>query len=815
VPRLAVTTNYATFQTVRQAASESLFFALKMADDYDALQQADELAHRMSDLVEKELDKVQDDLREAYKQIGEARTKLDAAQAELNLKGQDLAHLETRVKGIAKEKIEVQRAFSAACQLFGGLMNICPIGQPVLRGVGNVFAVASEFDWNKPHPWEEAGKTFEKVGSSVTEFMEKNEKVLTQVDDSDRLSAKEQALNLGRRLGAMKSALGEDTNAIRATLGGLDDTHRLDFTTAIESLKNKINEGDAALEGLAPALKAPVKDLQTALKQELASKVGSKIGRDLEAYRAQLKQLEAKRPAVIKQILSMGGFPKDKLKVAADVSDRRMNEWLMHKDAFEKLGAERETVKQKVKSYKLENKRAQEKKKEVLESIKGLGDGIANVGSAIAKVAAPFDEDDPAVKSLVERMLDSKSSEFHPKFEKLKEDLIDLAKAKKRAAENLMHWHQAATALTGQLSGSLNMLDALGREQQSLSGVLDAGTRTFLKGMQQRARAALQRSIYDFVQAYQYEFLADPGDDFFSFDDWVKRLRNVETGYLTAAQEKLANVKANKKASAADIAKAEQEVNQVARQVIRLGEDDFKKVEEDVLRDQLLAIFVKLLGNRESVAKARKNRYDECVFSDAMLDTLNATGSVTFNFVRDFHKGTFKDVDFRALDVALDAFEAEVSDRNLSLRIRILHSGESVILDKKDDKPVYYGFRAARNDDPISWSFTWNQKAGAPPISADQDVKVEIDKMLGTLLTQNKIEQIEEYKPSLFSDFEFWISNLSAEDGKLVFKDPKDPEKKRILATVVINRVVLSVGFQDRTTLRAPAHAADSRATGA
>ncbi len=46
VPRLAVTTNYAAFQTIRQAASESLYFALRMADDYDALDQADELAAR-------------------------------------------------------------------------------------------------------------------------------------------------------------------------------------------------------------------------------------------------------------------------------------------------------------------------------------------------------------------------------------------------------------------------------------------------------------------------------------------------------------------------------------------------------------------------------------------------------------------------------------------------------------------------------------------------------------------------------------------------------------------------------------------------
>lgn len=779
IPRLAVTTSYETFQAVRRTASESLFFALKMADDYDALQQADDLATRTTQLVEKELDEVQEGLRDAYKQIAEAQKKVEEVQKKLSIKGQELTRLKARVDDIAKHKVEIQRAFSAACQLVGGLMNICPVGQPILRGIGNVFAVGSTFDWNKKNPWEEAGKTFEKIGGSIDDFMEKNEEVLTKADSGDALSAKQRALNLGLQLGDMKAALQEDTAKVRSTMAGLDATQRPALTQEMERLQTKIQEA-LRTSTVPEPLKFPINGWAKAVAHAAATKGGEKIASDIAAYRAELKQLMDQRFAVTQTIMSMKDasgkrFPKEQVKDAVKLlTDGEVNGLLAHTKAIEELGAQRRKAELEVKGYKLENKRAAEKKKEVLERVKGLGDGVANIGAAIAKAAAPFDENDPAVRSLVQRMLDSKDSEFHPIYEKLKDELMKIAEEKKREAAKLMQSHQTATALTGKLSGSLDMLDRLGRERQSLSGVLEAGTRTFLKGMEQRARAALQQSIYNFVQAYQYEFLSDPGDDFFSFDDWVERLRKLETEKKILAQGRLDTARKNN-ASASDLAKAQQDVDRV----IRLGEGDFKKVEEEVLKDQLLTIVVKLLTKREHESPPKENKYEGCVFTEAMLQKLNATGEVNFNFVKDWSKGSFNDTEFRAVDVVIDKFEVSTRDENLSLRIWIHHSGKSVILTREAGKPVYYGFQARENE-AIAWGFTWNQPlyATTPPVP-DIVRKPPIDELLTSLL-EKRVSKVEEYKPGMFSDFRFKIDDFPIWRGK-----------------VIVTNVVLGVTFQD------------------
>ncbi len=94
----------------------------------------------------------------------------------------------------------------------------------------------------------------------------------------------------------------------------------------------------------------------------------------------------------------------------------------------------------------------------------------------------------------------------------------------------------------------------------------------------------------------------------------------------------------------------------------------------------------------------------------------------------------------------------------MSLRLRIRHSGESVILKKVDDKRRYLAFRAALYDDPIEWWFTWNN---GEPIKPDAQPETAIDTLLRGLLEKGKVEKVEEYKPSLFSDFQLMILDFA------------------------------------------------------
>jgi hypothetical protein len=128
-------------------------------------------------------------------------------------------------------------------------------------------------------------------------------------------------------------------------------------------------------------------------------------------------------------------------------------------------------------------------------------------------------------------------------------------------------------------------------------------------------------------------------------------------------------------------------------------------------------------------------------------------------------------------------FTVEKPPPHLSLDIRFIHSGESVLLRKSRDEKTggarygYYWFRAASGDDPVSWGFTYNaayvkkkdsdtdsdtdsdgddskveSKLGIQQDKKDSERRKQESELLKSMLgTDEKIEY-NEYFPSFFSD---------------------------------------------------------------
>ena len=320
-----------------------------------------------------------------------------------------------------------------------------------------------------------------------------------------------------------------------------------------------------------------------------------------------------------------------------------------------------------MRSTEQRNSREKEDREKIVGSLKRAGEGLGNMGSAVFAMLAPFDAEDPTIKALVQRMLE-KDSRYHDRYVDLNKELFKLAAKKRVAVEMLMELHQRASAATSQLTSGMTAQTELSHQRQSLRGVLDTATLTFLKGMEQRARASLQWSIYNFVQAYQYEFLADVSDDFYKFDSWVKKLRELEEKKQEAARNQLAAAQKDKNVTKVELERLEREANRV----VRLGKSEFSEVEKNVLEAQLLETFVTLLERRQSETAVTGNDYKGCIFDSGYAEHVNTEGWVSFNFVDDFKKGTFKDIDFRAVRVDIAEFEVEPGDdKNLSLEIEI------------------------------------------------------------------------------------------------------------------------------------------------
>ena len=236
-------------------------------------------------------------------------------------------------------------------------------------------------------------------------------------------------------------------------------------------------------------------------------------------------------------------------------------------------------------------------------------------------------------------------------------------------------------------------------------------------------------SLNHFIKAWQYENLSDVSDGLSDISQWVKQLYEV---------------------AEADLRK------QQGERSARLSPAEIEEIEEGVLRHQLLQLFASLLDRRQRSAAQAQN-YQICELPAPLRQRLCETGRVAFDPVQ-LGVSSYDAVDARIVDVELLTFAfTPVDDRHLSLRLRVEHSGESVLRGRDGDGFAYFFFRAARNDDPISWGFTWNPAADAAralqdgAITRDKALPI-VDEMLGELasLGGEKLK-IQEYMPSLFS----------------------------------------------------------------
>ena len=731
VPRLHVSACYKAFRSIRKLATKSLHFARTMEASYDALASERELADAGATAIANEVDDARQALEVAYGQIPAATAALRRAQDALELKAQELVHLQKRVESQAQDRIREQQIFSACCQVVGGALKCLPVGQPVAGLVGDVLDVVGEFDWNQKKPWEAASAGFEKLGETIDGFIEDHKDTLV-ARTTEGLEKRIEGLadrseSLERQLSDVRGAFKDEDQASDELT--LEVRKRWSELRGAETraLEREIAEADALLKDLSGPPRDELTDFKRRLHAELAETVKEKMHQRLARARGRLAEVEAELHQRERVAREQGG---DAAAIERVVALRRedLARRVAQLDELDALAARRTAIEADTSTLQRKKDAREKKATRTLDSLARVGSGIGKIGAGICKLAAPFDRESPHYKGLVARMLD-KGSQFHATYLRLKDELDALTAAKARAAQELVYWHGQASRATSQVAENLAELDVLGRTRRSLDGVLDARVKVLLQAIQRRAFDNLQMSLNHFIKAWQYENLSDVSDGLSDISQWVKQLYEV---------------------AEADLRK------QQGERSARLSPAEIEEIEEGVLRHQLLQLFASLLDRRQRSAAQAQN-YQICELPAPLRQRLCETGRVTFDPVQ-LGVSSYDAVDARIVDVELLTFAfTPVDDRHLSLRLRVEHSGESVLRGRDGDGFAYFFFRAARNDDPISWGFTWNPAADAAralqdgAITRDKALPI-VDEMLGELasLGGEKLK-IQEYMPSLFS----------------------------------------------------------------
>jgi len=716
VPRLRLSSNFDLFQRIRSISCELLYYALNMEEKYHSLDNANRLAEELSAAIGNEMEESLRGLRETYTQLAEARIALMQVEASVKLKQASIDNLQKWALQDAVDRVRRQRIYRGVMKTIGGLLKAVPIGQPYLGLGADVVSAAGEFNWNNPDGVpDQIRKTFKSIGDSTDSFLEKNKDLLIKDRVQplrDRLKLDQEKKDaLEKLLPETKGALKAQEDAVAREQANIESKAVRERKRALQDLQGKFGELEQEIKDKAAlnALRKHFTDDPEGKRlfdqrQEVLQKV-----RQLEKEIEQEQEKDRKNPPAVKPERA-----------------RRLKEAQVE---LEKLQANLESQEGHLKDAQKatpECARAlttkEEKVKDTLSRLKGMGAGISTFGDGVASLASlsTLGTDDKEVKDLTAMILDTDKKE---ELQKLLAEFAGFARKQQAALAALRQNQQLITNYVASVTQNPSELNGLSQQRQTVGRALDLRTRRYLKEMQTRARDGLRWSTYNLVMAYRYEYLADVPESFYNFDKVVDQLRQLECTTTDGSGGK----------------------------AWRLDKAKFKETEDTVVKNEFFGMALELLRRRQSVATQKKNDF-VCRLSPEQLEVLHRSGRLVFNLVRDLQKGSFNTIDARIVDVTDVKMKLDTADPQLSLRLTFRHSGESILLGR-DER--YYYFCAGADDDPISWGFTYNQAGADEDKRVTKDVLVpEQDDLLNKFLTAKDEKDItyREYLPALFSD---------------------------------------------------------------
>jgi hypothetical protein len=701
VPRLNATTSFEFFQREGTNASRLLYFADTLAKKWTTLKRTSEAANHASAALGDELDYAQEALVHANTDFDDALKDVKRIDEDLQQAQRDFKKVFDRLTGIAQQHEQVKDLVKGMCKFAGGLAKVVPVGQPYLGLAGDVVTELGDFEWTDADgafTWDQVASNFEgfgkKLGKTVDTFRETHRDLLIK----DELEPGQQSLKqkIKDAKGAIKN-LDSEVDTVNAEI----EKKWIELRDGeLVGIRNRIKSIDEQL-AKQPEQPVLVKE-QLTLKEELAKRATER----LQAAKVRLEsELANKTGALEKQDLERKTSLRDKI------------------DA---LQAEKATKQKGIESLRKKEALRETKTKDAFDAMAGIGDGIASMGAGITGMFAKVDPDNPKVKALLENV--KTSALFDDALKKdyfaLQESLEAIGVRKNDAVSKLLGVQQSIVQNTAAITSGLSEMVALGRQRQALDEVVRIETLQHLHGMRERAKERLHGYLYEFIKAYQYQYLIDVPSTFYDYDTWVERLVALES------------VDADGVRTTPTL-------------------DKIKAVEKDILTSDYLQMARAIVLDRQKRAGASANSYT-CKLNATQLEKLLTKGHLTFNLLYDFNtNATLAMQDARIEEISLTtfAFTPAKGSGSFNLNIMFEHSGKSILLDGQGQ---YWFFQKGATDDPIRWRYVWK------PGKLEGDTVIKGDALLDALLKGDEVT-FREHRPGLLSNVTLWINKDATE----------------------------------------------------
>ncbi len=700
VPRLNVTTNFDIFDKEYQNSAPLLYFTQRLLDKWEQLKDQQDFQNATARSLRDELESARKMFRDEGNRVGlitqlaDAKDKLRQAADQLAQEQATFNDVKDQALREAKAQVEAeqeaQNLLKGFCKLIGGLAKIVPVGQPYLSLAGDTVVSISDFEWQD----DQGNFSYDKVSESFSGFGSTLES------------------NIDAFLGAHTDTLVKDTTS--GLTHSIEELQKSIESTNTQSPWHQLRQNEIE------ALKKQIQDLEKISPSNEAEK--EKRQKKFASLQDELRLVAQDRFETAKKRLQT---QLDTATSELETHEKTRKQILV--DQLEKLETNKQTL--------------EEKTKETLGKLQGIGSGVSNIvqgisGLVFAKVTV--EDDNPQVQKLMSTLDDINASsifsdELKNKFNALKKSVEDCNQTKLEAMRDVISIQNQISYYTAAISKNLIASVALSQQRQFLDQSLSVGTKSHLNVIQQQIRERLQSALYDFVKAYQYEYLEDVGDDFYNF-----------FGAYVGELCKLDNLDTDAALSSSSRVPTEQQ---------------FQETANTVLKEHYLSTAAKIVTDRQQFATSNNTNQVNCTLSRQQLDQLLNTGRVPLNLVQDFPTAlNFELAKARITDVEMNEFQIEAqSNSDFSFGVRLYHSGVSVIKSPKSGK--YYFFQQNKEDDPIAWGFVYRQHDQT--IEKDQKADSSSpDEVLYAKLQNNPgMIPFKEYLPSCFSNLKLVLES--------------------------------------------------------
>jgi hypothetical protein len=150
VPMLSFQTNFTLFETEVKSAVEAMFLAYWIEHTQARVKAAVDILKAAKNRLHDETQRALKDLSAAETRAIELSVSMATIAGDLALTWVRVTAMKERLTDEARKDLQAEHRLRAAAKVLGGVMQLIPVGQPVLGSVGKTFTVLGDIDTDNP-----------------------------------------------------------------------------------------------------------------------------------------------------------------------------------------------------------------------------------------------------------------------------------------------------------------------------------------------------------------------------------------------------------------------------------------------------------------------------------------------------------------------------------------------------------------------------------------------------------------------------------------------------------------------------------------